>query len=323
VFQQQLPLVGRDADLRLLELVLDRAAVGSGSVALISGEAGIGKTRLCQELGRSQRDRGSQVLLGRAFPEETAISFGAIADTLRAARRGEPPMWQAASARASVLWAIAPELATTSDVERRSFDHPVLFEALLDAVDEAAGDRVTLWVLEDLHWADEATWEFVRYAARRVAGMGLVLGVTYREEELGAAHPWWGNLVRLQRDPSVVHVPLQRLSAADGERLVRALGAVAAPGVGGHDPPAQRRHAAAGAGAGEPGGALGGGAGPARRRAGHRRGTGGAAGPGRTGAAGGGGGGRPGGGPGAAGVLAARGVTSLPYSGPTTVEASR
>ena len=223
VFQQQLPLVGRDADLRLLDLVLDRAAVGTGSVALISGEAGIGKTRLCQELGRSQRDRGGQVLLGRAFPEETAISFGAIADALRAARRGEPPMWQAASARASVLWAIAPELAATPEVERRSFDRPVLFEALLDAVDEAAGDRVTLWVLEDLHWADEATWEFVRYVARRVAGMGLVLGVTYREEEFGAAHHWWGNLVRLQRDPSVVHVPLQRLSAADGERLVRAL----------------------------------------------------------------------------------------------------
>jgi AAA ATPase domain len=223
VFQQQLPLVGRDADLRLLELVLGHAAAGTGSVALISGEAGIGKTRLCQELGRSQRDRGSQVLLGRAFPEETAISFGAVADTLRAARRGEPPMWQAASARASVLWAIAPELATISDVERRSFDHPVLFEALLDAVDEAAGDRVTLWVLEDLHWADEATWEFVRYAARRVAEMGLVLAATYRAEEIGAVHPWWGNVVRLQRDPSVVHFPLQRLSAADRERLVGAL----------------------------------------------------------------------------------------------------
>jgi DNA-binding CsgD family transcriptional regulator/tetratricopeptide (TPR) repeat protein len=223
VFQQQLPLVGREPDLRLLELVLGRAAAGTGSVVLISGEAGIGKTRLCQELSRLHRGRGGQVLLGRAFPEEAAISFGAIADALRAARRGEPPLWQAALARASVLWAIAPELAAERDVEPRSFDHPVLFEALLDAVDEAAGDRVTLWVLEDLHWADEATWEFVRYAARRVAEMGLVLCVTYREEEIGAAHPWWGNLVRLQRDPSVVRVSLERLSAANGERLVRAL----------------------------------------------------------------------------------------------------
>jgi DNA-binding CsgD family transcriptional regulator len=223
VFQQQLPLVGRDADLRLLELVLGRAAAGTGSVVLISGEAGIGKTRLCQELSRSHRSRGGQVLLGRAFPEEATISFGAIADALRTARRSEPPLWQAALARASVLWAIAPELAAAHQVERRSFDHPVLFEALLDTLDEAADDRVTLWVLEDLHWADEATWEFVRYAARRVAEMGLVLGVTYREEEIGAAHPWWPGLVRLRRDPSVLRVSPERLSAADGERLVRAL----------------------------------------------------------------------------------------------------
>jgi predicted ATPase len=223
VFQQQLPLVGRDADLRLLELVLGRAAAGTGSVVLISGEAGIGKTRLCQELSRSHRSRGGQVLLGRAFPEEAAISFGAIADALRTARRSEPTLWQAALARASVLWPIAPELAAERDGERRSFDHPVLFEALLDAVDEAADDRVTLWVLEDIHWADEATWEFVRYAARRVAEMGLVLGVTYREEEIGTAHPWWAGLVRLRRDPSVLRVSLERLSAADGERLVRAL----------------------------------------------------------------------------------------------------
>jgi DNA-binding CsgD family transcriptional regulator len=222
VFQQQAPLLGREAELQRLDGVLSRAAAGIGNVVLISGEAGIGKTRLCEETGRVHRARGGQVLLGRAFSEETAISFGPIADTLRAARRGEPPLWQAALARASLLWAVVPELGGKDKVERRSFDRPVLFEALLDAVDEAAGDRVTLWVLEDLHWADEATWEFVRYAARRIAGMRLVLGVTYREEEM-AAHPWWANLVRLQRDPGVLRVQVERLSPGDGERLVRAL----------------------------------------------------------------------------------------------------
>ena len=58
----------------------------------------------------------------------------------------------------------------------------MVFEGLLDAVDEAAGDETTLWVLDDIHWADDSTWEFVRYAARRVEDLALVLAVTYRAE---------------------------------------------------------------------------------------------------------------------------------------------
>jgi predicted ATPase len=51
----------------------------------------------------------------------------------------------------------------------------VLFEALLDAVEESArGDETTLWILDDVHWADDATWHFIHYAARRVADMNLM-----------------------------------------------------------------------------------------------------------------------------------------------------
>jgi DNA-binding CsgD family transcriptional regulator len=80
-----------------------------------------------------------------------------------------------------------------------------------------------LWALDDLHWADDSTWEFVRYAARRVADLALVLAVTYRDEEIGPAHPWWPGLLRLKREPGVLSLPLARLSADDGERIVRAV----------------------------------------------------------------------------------------------------
>jgi len=223
VAAQATPLVGRDADLRQLGAVLARAGEGSGSIVLISGEAGIGKTRLCAELARSHRQRGGRVLLGRAVPEEASLAYAALADALRAARRAEPTVWEAVQARAGILWAVAPELALEASGSERSVDRPVLFEALLDAVEEAAGDGATLLVLDDIHWADDSTWEFVRYAARRIGDLGVVLAVTYRGEEIGPAHSWWPGLIRLKREPAALSLPLGRLSSADGERLVRAI----------------------------------------------------------------------------------------------------
>jgi len=215
--------VGRDMDVSLLRGALERAGEGAGGMVLVSGEAGIGKTRLCAELSRWHRQCGGRVLLGRAASQETSIPYAALADALRAARRAEPAVWEAARTRAEILWAVAPELASEAGSPERSVDRPVLFEALLDAVDEAAGDGTVLWVLDDIHWADDSTWEFVGYVARRVADLALVLAVTYREEEIGPAHPWWPGLVQLRREPSVVSLPLARLCAADGKRIVRAI----------------------------------------------------------------------------------------------------
>jgi DNA-binding CsgD family transcriptional regulator len=229
VVTQATPLVGRDADLGRLVGVLMQAEEGAGSIVLISGEAGIGKTRLCAELRRFHRQRGGRVLLGRAAPEDASLPYAALADTMRAARRAEPAVWAAARARAGILWAVAPELASEASGPERSADRPVLFEALLDAVDEAAGDGTVLWVLDDIHWADDSTWEFVGYAARRVADLALVLAVTYREEEVGPADPWWPGLVRLKREPAALSLPLARLTAADGERIVRAIGPALPP----------------------------------------------------------------------------------------------
>jgi len=224
VVAQATPLVGRNAEVSRLAAALAQAGEGAGSIVVIPGEAGIGKTRLCAEVRRWHRQRGGRVLLGRAAPQEASIPYAALADALRGARRAEPAVWEAARARAGILWAVAPELAPEAGRPGRSADRLVLFEALLDAVDEAAGDGTALWVLDDLHWADDSTWEFVQYAARRVTDLALVLATTYREEEIGPAHPWWPGLVRLKREPSVLSLPLARLSAVDGERIARAAG---------------------------------------------------------------------------------------------------
>ena len=215
--------VGRQEMLGQLDQALAAAAAGVGCVALIYGEVGIGKTRLCQQAQDAHRRRGGQVLLGRSSPEESTIAYSAIADTLRVARRAEPRVWESARARAGVLRAITPEIGQ-ADESGGDADRPVVFEALLDTIEEAAhGDQAVLWVLDDMHWADDATWHFVRYAARRVADMGLVLAVTYRDEDIGPANPRWTSLVELKRDRHVLIIPLRRLDAADAGRLARAV----------------------------------------------------------------------------------------------------
>lgn len=222
--EQSVPFVGRDDALRRIGAALSRAVTGQGSVVLVCGEAGIGKTRLCEQVWHAHRDSGGLVVLGRAVPEESAIGFGPIADALRAARRSEPAVWEAAITHADVLSAVVPELSAAADGARRYGDRPVIFEALLDAVEEAArANQAALWVLDDVHWADDASWHFIGYAARRVAAMSLVLAVSYREEEIGPASPRWTSLVQLKRDPHVLTVPLGRLGTADAGRLVGAL----------------------------------------------------------------------------------------------------
>src|SRR6516165_7445448 len=221
--------VGRAEVLGQLGQALADAAGGAGCVALIYGEAGIGKTRLCRQVQEEHRRRGGQVLVGRGSPEESAIAYGALADTLRFARRAEPGVWESARARGGVLRVIAPEIGMAGGAGGGA-DRPLVFEALLDAVEEATrGGQAMLWLLDDMHWADDATWHFVGYAARRVADMSLVLAVTYRDEEIGPASPRWASLVQLKRDQHVLTVPLPRLGAPDAERLARAV----APGLPG------------------------------------------------------------------------------------------
>src|SRR5215469_12207950 len=215
--------VGRAEVVGRLGRALAGAAAGAGCVALVYGEAGIGKTRLCRQVQDAHRRRGGQVLVGRGSQEESGIAYGAVADSVRFARRAEPGVWESARARAGVLRAVTPEIGTGGE-RGGGADRLLVFEALLDAVEEATrGDQAMLWVLDDMHWADDATWHFVGYAARRVGEMSLVLAVTYREEEVGPASPRWASLVQLKRDQHVLTVPLPRLGTPDAERLVRAV----------------------------------------------------------------------------------------------------
>ena len=227
------PFVARSRELDALRRQVAVAGERRGSVVLISGEAGVGKTRLWQQAVTGLVGP-VEVVVGRAYPEERTIAFGAVADAIRTARRRPPSaLWEAVRARANLLSTVVPELAADTVSAPRAIDDPVVFEMLLDAVEDAATATATgvAWVFEDLHWADSGTWRFVAYATRRVRQLPLVLVATYRDEEVSPTHPWWPRIAALQLQPDVMSFRLERLSPSETREMVDAL----APGLPGAD----------------------------------------------------------------------------------------
>ena len=190
-------LLERDGELEVLEGALDRAARGAGSVALVSGEAGIGKTSLVRAFLRAAAHRAT-VLHGACDDLLTPRTLGPLRDAART--RG------------------GPLAAALADGDR---------DAVLAAVlTELGGSRPTVLVLEDVHWADDATLDVLRYVGRRVDELAAVIVVTFRDGEVGRS---------LQRvlgglgGPSVRRLALARLSRPAVARLAGGTAATSAP----------------------------------------------------------------------------------------------
>jgi len=180
-------MVGRADHLDALHGLL---AGGSGAVALIGGEAGIGKSRLVREL-LGTLDEEVLVLAGQADPGGLGRPFGLLLDALP-----EPNV--AGDARHDALRAADG----AGDVIDR-------YAAAHQLVDEAGDGRPTVLVAEDLHWSDAETIRVLEQLA--AAGEVTVVG-TYRPTDLHRRHPLTDALPRLERRPRVHHVRINRFS---------------------------------------------------------------------------------------------------------------
>ncbi len=198
------PLAGRQDVLDRLLACYDDVEQGEARIASITGEPGIGKSRLVTEVAHRARDRGATVLLGRCSQDD-----------------GAPPLWP----WQQVLRGLDADLPVTdSDDEGAQFR---TFEALLDRVLGAARATPTLLVVDDLHWADEPTLRVLRLlASREVGGARLLVLLTWRThpEPTGALADLVEALARAGHGPRFT---LGGLSAADAAAVVEAVAEVA------------------------------------------------------------------------------------------------
>jgi eukaryotic-like serine/threonine-protein kinase len=225
------PLIGRDHERAELLRLLDAALAGRGSLALVGGEPGIGKTHLTRAiLGEASR-RGCFTVVGHCYELEGAPPYVPFIEMLEYGARVVP--------RESFRYALgeaAPEVAKLMPELRRMYSDippPIelppeqqrrfLFNAYREFVERSARVTPCVAVFEDLHWADETTLLLFQHLAQTISTMPALLIGTYRDVELDVTRPFAKTLESLLRQKLALRMPLRRLPAGGVEAMLGAL----------------------------------------------------------------------------------------------------
>jgi DNA-binding SARP family transcriptional activator len=217
------PLIGRSAEVAQLRAALEKTWKGYGQIMVVLGEAGVGKTRLIEELVDEVGRRGGRALVGRSYESTQILPFGPWVHALRSARIfreaeivGLAPIWRAELAR------LLPELAAEG-LPAPSDDYLRLFESVTQLIERLASTRPLVVMLEDLHWADEMSLRLLSFLGRRSAALPLAVVGTAREEELVDAVALCRALRELDREANAGRMSVSALSRAETASLVQAL----------------------------------------------------------------------------------------------------
>jgi class 3 adenylate cyclase/tetratricopeptide (TPR) repeat protein len=235
---KRMPFVGRTDQLDRLTTKLEDAIKGRGSVAMLVGEAGIGKTRTIEEFVDQAHHRGAQVLRGNCYAGEWHAPYCPFAEILMAfaSREGAEQLRAMVGAgTAASLLRIAPGLGglLETTAEARGLDVDEERHRMLDAVGRflvAASARAPLvLVLDDLHWADTGTAAMIGHLARLTASHQILLLGAYRDSEIDRRHPLEPVLASLRRLPDFASIGLQGLSTGNIQEMLDTIGAEVAP----------------------------------------------------------------------------------------------
>ena len=217
-----IPLVARQPELRALQDALDHARSGRPSAVLLSGDAGVGKSRLLTELVTSARGDGQAAFMGRCLDTaEATLPYLPFAEAIRQVAEYDPELISRHAAIARLLPAQEPR--HDADVANQDLGQLQLFEAIHEALSELATDQTTILAIEDLHWADRSSRDLLAFLLARLSTQRLLVVATFRSDDLHRRHPLRPLLTELVRLPAVERLHLEPFPLVDAEAFVRIL----------------------------------------------------------------------------------------------------
>jgi DNA-binding CsgD family transcriptional regulator len=212
-------LIGRSAEVEAATTAVVSARAGRARFVLVSGDAGIGKTRLVSEVCGRARQAGMLATVGGCVQMgDAAVAYAPLAEVLRDLLRQLGP-----AALTELMGPGAAEirpLLGDEVADGASRGGGALFEHLLGLLVRLGERQPALMVFEDLHWADPSTRDLVAFLARNLREAAVAIVLTYRSDELHRRHPLHGLLADVRRDPDLEAIALPGLGRADVSALV-------------------------------------------------------------------------------------------------------
>ncbi|MEW6186347.1 MAG: protein kinase, partial [Thermodesulfobacteriota bacterium] len=223
--------VGREPELRQLQSAFDAAASGQGSLTMVVGEPGIGKTALTEQLATYAALRGGQALVGHCYEEGSlSLPYLAFIEAMRfyVANRDVTELKKELGQGAPDVARIVSEVRERLSIQPVPKENPEeekyrLMQAVTELLGNAAVNKPLVIVLEDLHDADRGTLEMLGHVARNLGNKRLLLLGTYRDIEVDRTHPLSSSLADLRRLPNFNRVLLRGLNADEVRRMLASI----------------------------------------------------------------------------------------------------
>ncbi|HZX08691.1 ATP-binding protein, partial [Kribbella sp.] len=222
------PLVGRSSEMAALLSAVDDAKTRRAGAVLLSGDAGVGKTRMLDEVATGAHERGFGVLVGHCTDfGDAGLPYQPFSEIFGRLAGDRPDLVESVLTNFPAIARLLPAHrligAQPAPQQEGQLDRAALFDAVLGAFTALSTSEPLLVIIEDAHWADDSTRDLIGFLITRLTSQRLALVVSYRSDDLHRRHPLRRPIAEWSRNPRVRRVNLLPLDADEARTLLHSL----------------------------------------------------------------------------------------------------